>query len=286
MLLTLVYSLECRGAQVTEDSEIAGWQRRIVFVSPDKMTERTVELLFKQFRRDKPYGPVWHLTVLRDRAPEAEYLRMLPQPSLDGWSAAIARLNYEKLRGTPLSLAEVLSVKDIGGTMRFRHASGRMGRRVLWGRDPTVLELETGSSEVVYESYFVSYLPMSRTSQRHPLLYVVLDGHLDSAQLSILFRELLNRFGREVAAYFRKDGWFIGKPGYPPFNPFLSNGPMISPEEFSRTSTGYCFETSAGPRCSVQSEDGEVGLDPPPLPFTLDPLTKRRPDRGFTRLSR
>ncbi len=154
-------------------------------------------------------------------------------PKLDHITERDWRDLYERTSRLPNEIAELISI-DGNAVLRFRNASGQVEKRILSGRDPLVQTIRGKTFEVIYLAEWLGrYDGTVRLYIRTAAPVSVEDGTELLARMQNVFPKPLS-----VQLYIRNDEWFMQESYYPYSNPFITNGPPPSGQDYGRTL--YC----------------------------------------------
>ncbi|MEO8050774.1 MAG: hypothetical protein ABI833_10195 [Acidobacteriota bacterium] len=156
-----------------------------------------------------------------------------PLPKIDHMSESGWREIYDLTSQLPNEIAELIAI-DGNSVLRFRNASGQVDKRVLSGQDPLVQVIRGATYEVLYLAeqlgryegtvrlYFRTAAPIG----------VEAGTELLARMQSVFPRPLV------VELYIRNDEWFRDESHYPYSNPFITNDPPPSEQDYGKTL--YC----------------------------------------------
>ena len=142
----------------------------------------------------------------------------------------------------------MISIGD-NAVIRMRDASGTVSRKVLAGKDPLIIDVESDRFEIVY----IAFSPPGRYVQQSINVYIQTDAPLRVDTGLDLLRRLDPIFpGFEVAVAARHDAWFIYEPSYPFFNPLTETLPPPVAAEYTKTQTLTCGDWTGAATCRLQ----------------------------------
>lgn len=179
--------------------------------------------------------------------------RALPLPKPDHLSYEVWRKLFGTSSAKATGVAQLVMIRG-DAILRFRSQDAKVVEKVLYGRNPLVLDTKHGRLEIL--ELAVEPAPYRKGSIKLQAWAFIKTGQTLTPELgSGAFEVIRDRLPIPlVAASVRNDCWFISEWRFPLIYPFAPPGQAPpSDEEYSRSTTIHCEGAEGQPRCTASS---------------------------------
>ena len=155
---------------------------------------------------------------------------------------------FQEYRMQPI--AELVSIGE-SSVIRFRDAAGNVSKKVLQGRDPTLIKTDICSGELLYIQPHSPPRTEMRIEHADLTFRVRTAGVVSKACAESVAANFLKATGdKNIAVVVRPDAWFINEDGLPIIYDFQPRPSPPTEEQYESSPSAGCFyKISEGLRC-------------------------------------
>jgi hypothetical protein len=204
-------------------------------VPPQALTASGATAIAEAFLSDKRAYKLRVLTMYSDSAAAAGQTQFC-EGSYKQW-----KLFYDGFPKAHLGAAQVISTRA-GAVLLFRSESGDVGRQILEGADPTILEADGASFEILYVAGRTrSKFERCASGIMEPVFFLKTSALLTPELSKKATAQLASNLAIDhLWAHFRNDIWFLcGE--FPVFYPFSLSEPIPTDTAHRRSTQLDCY---------------------------------------------